>query len=72
MWTVDFLDALQAVFIAPYACTINSVENVQNAPTITITKNGSAYTFGTSIALGDDLLITSSIASVVNLNITQL
>ena len=72
MWTVDFLDALQAVFIAPYACTINSIENVQNSPAITITKNGSAYTFGTSIALGDDLLITSSIASVVNLNITQL
>jgi hypothetical protein len=72
MWTVDFLDYQSAIFIAPYACTINSVENVQNAPTITITKNGSAYTLGTSIALGDDLLITSSIASVVNLNITQL
>jgi hypothetical protein len=72
MWTVDFLEALQAVFIAPYACTINSVTNVQNAPTITITKNGSAYTLGTSIALGDDLVITASTASVVNLNITQL
>jgi len=72
MWTVDFLDYQSAIFIAPYACTINSVENVQNAPVITITKNGSAYTLGTSIALGDDLLITSSIASVVNLNITQL
>jgi hypothetical protein len=72
MWTVDFLEALQAVFIAPYACSINSVTNVQNAPTITITKNGSAYTLGTSIALGDDLVITASTASVVNLNITQL
>jgi nitrogen fixation protein len=72
MWTVDFLEALQATFIAPYACSINSVTNVQNAPTITITKNGSAYTLGTSIALGDDLVITASTASVVNLNITQL
>jgi hypothetical protein len=48
------------------------VTNVQNAPTITITKNGSAYTLGTSIALGDDLVITANIASVVNLNISQL
>jgi len=72
MWTVDFLDYQSAIFIAPYACSINSVANVQNSPTITITKNGSAYTLGTSIALGDDLVITANIASVVNLNISQL
>ncbi|CAB4148622.1 hypothetical protein UFOVP533_14 [uncultured Caudovirales phage] len=72
MWTVDFLEYQSAIFIAPYACSINSVTNVQNAPTITITKNGSAYTLGTSIALGDDLVITANIASVVNLNISQL
>lgn len=72
MWTVDFLEYQSAIFIAPYACSINSVTNVQNAPTITITKNGSAYTLGNSIALGDDLVITANIASVVNLNISQL
>jgi len=72
MWTVDFLDYQSAIFIAPYACSIDSVSNVQNAPTITITKNGSAYTLGTSIALGDDLVISANIASVVNLNISQL
>ena len=72
MWTVDFLEYQSAIFIAPYACSIDSVTNVQNAPTITITKNGSAYTLGTSIALGDDLVITANIASVVNLNISQL
>lgn len=72
MWTVDFLEHQTATFIAPYACSIDSVVNVQNAPTITITKNGSAYTLGTSIALGDDLVISANIASVVNLNITQL
>ena len=72
MWTVDFLEHQTATFIAPYACSINSVANVQNAPTITITKNGSAYTLGTSIALGDDLVISANIASVVNLNISQL
>ena len=72
MWTVDFLEYQSAIFIAPYACSINSVTNVQNAPTITITKNGSAYTLGTSIALGDDLVIMANIASVVNLNISQL
>lgn len=72
MWTVDFLEHQTATFIAPYACSIDSVVNVQNSPTITITKNGSAYTLGTSIALGDDLVISADIASVVNLNITQL
>ena len=72
MWTVDFLEHQTATFIAPYACSINNVANVQNAPTITITKNGSAYTLGTSIALGDDLVISANIASVVNLNISQL
>jgi nitrogen fixation protein len=72
MWTVDFLEHQTATFIAPYACSINSVANVQNSPTITITKNGSAYTLGTSIALGDDLVISANIASVVNLNISQL
>lgn len=72
MWTVDFLEHQTATFIAPYACSIDSVVNVQNSPTITITKNGSAYTLGTSIALGDDLVISANIASVVNLNITQL
>lgn len=60
---------LTSTIYAPAAMKINSVTNVKNAPTTTITKNGSAYTLGSSIAMGDTLVITVSTASVIRLNI---
>lgn len=48
---------------------ITSITNIKNAPITTITKNGSAYTFNNSISMGDTLVITVSIASVIKLNI---
>jgi len=72
LWTIDLMDSTSVDIYAPYALSIDSVANVKNSPTTTILKNGSAYTLGTSIAIGDTINISVSTASVINLNITQL
>ena len=72
LWTIDLMSSLTIDVYAPYVLSIDSVVNVKNAPTTTILKNGSAYTLGTSIALGDTINISVSTASVINLNVTQL
>ena len=71
--TLDFTSGvLTYTFFSPYAMKITSVTNVNGTPTTTITKNGSAYTLGNSIALGDTLVVTVSVSSVVRLNILKL
>ena len=71
--TLDFTSGvLTYTFFSPYAMKITSITNVNAAPTTTITKNGSAYTLGNSIALGDTLVVTVSVSSVVRLNILKL
>ncbi len=72
LWTIDLMSSTTIDIYAPYALSIDSVVNVKNSPTTTILKNGSAYTLGTSIAIGDTINISVSTASVINLNITQL
>jgi hypothetical protein len=72
VWTIDLMSTSSVDVYAPYALQIDSVSNVKNSPTTTLQKNSSAYTLGTSIAIGDKITISVSTASVVNLNITQL
>lgn len=72
LWTIDLMSSTSVTIYAPYALKIDSISNVKNSPIITILKNGSSYTLGTSIALGDTINISASVASVINLNITQL
>lgn len=70
--TLDFTSGvLTYTMYSPYAMSITSVTNVNASPTTTITKNASAYTLGSSIALGDTLVITVSVSSVVRLNILK-
>ena len=45
---------------------------MNGTPTTTITKNGSSYTLGNSIALGDTLVVTVSVSSVIRLNILKI
>ena len=71
--TLDFTSGvLTYTFYSSYAMKITSVTNVNGTPTTTITKNGSAYTLGNSIALGDTLVVTVSISSVIRLNLLKL
>lgn len=72
VWTVDLMATLTIDLYAPHAMQIDTVSNVKNAPSTTLLKNGSAYTLGTLIALGDQITVTVSTAAVVNLNITRL
>lgn len=70
--TLDFTSGvLTYTMYSPYAMSITSVTNVNASPTTTITKNASAYTLGSSIALGDTLVITVNVSSVVRLNILK-
>jgi hypothetical protein len=58
-------------FYAPYAMKINSVTNVLNAPTTTITTTVglTPYTLGDTITIGTLINITVSTSSVIRLNI---
>jgi hypothetical protein len=70
--TLDFTGGLLTYTIySPYNMSITSVTNVNASPTTTITKNASAYTLGGYISLGDTLVITVSVSSVVRLNILK-
>ena len=72
-WTLDFMDGvLEFTFRAPNAMQIDSVIDINSTPTTTITKNAAAYTLGSSITVNDEIKITVSIVSVIQLNITKL
>jgi trimeric autotransporter adhesin len=72
IWTVDFTDGeLNTTLYAPYNLAINSVTNVYNSPTSSISSSGSPYTLGNAITTGEPIDITVSTGSVINLNITR-
>lgn len=71
--TVDFTNGvLTYTMYSPYNMSISSVTNIYGSPITTITKNTSPYILGTSIALGDTLVITVSVSSVIRLNIFKI
>jgi hypothetical protein len=72
LWTIELIDVQTIDVYAPYDMSINTIDNVVGAPTITITDDAVAYTLGNTIAEGSLINITASVASVINLNIEQL
>ena len=72
IWTVDFTDGeLNTTLYAPYNLSIDSIDNVYNSPTSSISSSGSPYTLGNAITTGEPIDITVSTGSVINLNITR-
>jgi trimeric autotransporter adhesin len=72
IWTIDFTDGeLSTRLYAPYNLSIDSVTNITGSPTTSITSSGSPYTLGNAITIGTAIDVTSSISSVINLNITR-
>lgn len=70
--TLEFMSGILTYsFYSPYAMTIDTVTNILNAPTTTITVAGSAYTLGTAITQGAVIAVTVSTASVIRLNATK-
>ena len=68
--TLDFMSGvLTTTIYSPFNMKIESITNVKNAPTTVITKNGNSYVLGNSISMGDTLVFTVSIASVIKLNL---
>ena len=71
-WTVDFTDGeLNTTLYAPYNLSIDSIDNVYNSPTSSISSSGSPYTLGNVITTGEPIDIAVSTGSVINLNITR-
>lgn len=72
IWTVDFTDGeLNTILYAPYNLSIDSIDNVYNSPTSSISSSGSPYTLGNAITTGEPIDITVSTGSVINLNIIR-
>ena len=72
IWTIDFTDGeLSTRLYAPYNLSIDSVTNITGSSTTSITSSGSPYTLGNAITIGTAIDVTSSISSVINLNITR-
>ena len=68
--TLDFMSGvLTTTIYSPFNMKIESITDVKNAPTTVITKNGNSYVLGNSISIGDTLVFTVSIASVIKLNL---
>lgn len=71
-WTIDLKDALSTTIYAPKQISIDAVDKEIIAAVITIEVNGAAYTLGNTIAIWDEITITSDINTVLNLNVTKL
>lgn len=68
---VELMDDLTINFYAPNAMSIDTIDNILNAPTTTVTAGGQAYTLGNNIAQGSEVSITVNTASVIRLNVTN-
>lgn len=68
-FTVDLSVDLTVDFYAPYDLRVNSVTNIVNTPTTTITVNSAAYTLGDLITQGDMITVDVDVNGVINLNV---
>ncbi len=69
--SINYLSVLPFTLVLPYNFSINSITN-PDALTVTITRNGSPYTLGTTINTFDDIVVTVSGIGFVNLNCVKL
>jgi hypothetical protein len=69
--SLNFIDVEDFPLILPYQFTIDSVDNPDTL-TVTITRNGSPYTLGTTINAYDDMLITVDSIGFINLNCSKI
>ena len=67
-FTVELIDLLTVDFYAPADLKINSTTVISGSGTITIQVNDAAYTLGDVIQQGDKITVSTTTASVVNLN----
>jgi hypothetical protein len=72
LYTVELVSAFTTDFYAPFKLTIDSIAQIVGTATINIDVNGSPYTLGNLVNTGDQITVTSSTTSVVNLNCTKL
>jgi|10_taG_2_1085330.scaffolds.fasta_scaffold38793_2 hypothetical protein len=68
---VELMDDLTINFYAPNNMSIDTIDNILNAPTTTVTAGGQAYTLGNTMAQGSEVSITVNTASVIRLNVTN-
>jgi len=69
-FTVELIDELTVDIYAPFDLKINDFEVIVGSGTITIEVNDSAYTLETLIDQGDKITVTTTTASVVNLEVS--
>jgi hypothetical protein len=69
-FTVELIDDLTTDIYAPFDLKINDFEVIVGSGTITIEVNDSAYTLETLINQGDKITVTTTTASVVNLEVS--
>jgi hypothetical protein len=69
-FTVELIDELTVDIYAPYDLKINDFEVIVGSGTITIQVNDSVYTLETLIDQGDKITVTTTTASVVNLEVS--
>jgi hypothetical protein len=70
-WTVELIDLQTVDVYAPVLMKINSVVKIVGVPTVTLFVNNVAYILGENIEIGAKITVTASIASVINLIITN-
>jgi hypothetical protein len=69
-FTVELIDDITVDFYAPFDLKINTFNVITGSGTITIQVNDLAYTLETLIDQGDKITVTTTTASVVNLEVS--
>jgi hypothetical protein len=68
-FTIELIDEFNVTFYAPFDLKINTFTLINGSGTITIEVNNLPYTLGNVITQGSAIKITTTTASVVNLNV---
>ena len=71
LWTIDLIDYQTVDFYAPYYLTIDSYDTVVSVSAVTFLDDGASYTTGSLIAEGSKITVTSTSATVINLNTSR-
>lgn len=68
IWTIELIDDLSVIFYAPYNLEFTLIDFIVNTAVVVIKINGTDYTLGDIINIGDTIEVIADSPTVINLD----